>query len=467
MRWTRENPTEVDPIPAIEEEPVSPTIIRRASGGPMIARLSLLWDERRFIVKMVIWGMVCSALLALLIPKRWESTTRLMPPDSSSSEGMAILTAVADKAGSLGPLAGNLLGMKNSSDMLVGILRSNTLADRLIGRFDLKKYYGQLYQEDARDALANRTAISIDRKSGILSITVTDKDPVHAAALANAYVDELNKLTTQLSTGAAHRERVFLEDRLTQVSKDLEVAEKNLSQFSSKNATLNPQDQGKAMVEAAAGLQGRLIEAQAELEGMRSIYTDNSMQIRAIRAEIASLEREIQRVGGKPGEEMSSDSNQLYPSLRQLPLLGMTWTDLYRQAKIQEAVYETLTKQYELAKVQEAKETPTTKVLDPGERPQKKSFPPRTLITLLGGIFTFCFAVLWVLGSARWDAIDPESPGKMLATQVWATITAPVKKIMRKMTGGRISWNPEGKFVIGRTILTGEEKSDGMGRKED
>lgn len=422
MRWTQDNPTEVGPIPVIEETPLAST------KDSHVLKLALLWNERKFLVKIALWGLVCSALLSFLLPVRFEATAHLMPPDSGGSEGLAILSALSDKAGALGGVAGNLLGVKSSSDLMVGILSSQTLQDRLIERYDLKKVYKLSYQEDLRTKLADNTAISVDRKNGIISVTVTDHDPSRAAAMANSYVDELNVLSAELSTSSARREREFLERRLSQVSEDLERAEKDFSEFASKNATLNIQEQGKAMVEAAADLQGRIITAQAQLDGLRAIYTDTSLRVRALKAEIASLQQEIEKMGGKPGTQPPGDaSGQLYPSIRQLPLLGVTYADLYRRAKVQEAVFETLTKQYELAKVQEAKEIPSVKVLDRAGLPQKKSFPPRTFITLMGTAFAFLFGVVWTLAAAKWAAIDPESPGKVLAANVWNTIIEPLK----------------------------------------
>lgn len=403
------------------------------SAGSHIAKLSLLWYQRRFILKMAAWGFVCSAILSLVLPVRYESVARLMPPDNSN-DSYALLSAVADKAGALGGLAGNLLGGKSSSDLLVGILSSNTLRDRLVTRYELKKVYGIAYDEDVRTRLSDNTAIGVDRKSGIISITVTDRDAKRAAALANSYVDELNLLSAELSTSSARRERVFLETRLQEVSRDLEKAEKDLSLFSSKNATFNPVEQGKAMIEGVAVLQGRLIAAQAQLDGLRTIYADTSPRIRALTAEVTTLRQEIIKMGGKAGPDLSADaSDQLYPSLRQLPLLGVPYADLFRRAKVQEAVFETLTKQYELAKVQEAKEIPSVRQLDQAEVPQKKSFPPRTLVTLFGTFLACIFAVVWTLVSYRWEMADPASPGKVLGTQVWGTIGTSMRSLGQRV----------------------------------
>src|ERR1700721_672723 len=199
-----------------------------------------------------------------------------MPPDSHSGEGLSLLAGLAGgkQSDSLGLLAGDLLGMKTTGALFVGVLKSRTALDRIVDRYDLKKVYGEKLELKAREKLADRTEISEERKSGIIRVTVTDRDPKRAAAIAGSYVDELDTLMAQLTTSSAHRERMFLEQRLAGVNRDLETAEKEFSQFASKNATLDITEQGKAMVMAAATRGGQLIATQSELEGLKQIYTD-------------------------------------------------------------------------------------------------------------------------------------------------------------------------------------------------
>src|SRR5437660_11116772 len=174
------------------------------------------------------------------------------------------------------------------------------------------------------------------------------------------------------------------------------------------------------MVEAAATLQGQYIASQSELEGLKQVYTDNNVRIRSVRARIAELKRQLEKLGGK-GEPVSEPSGQqadfLYPSIRKLPLLGVTYADLYRRTRVQEAVFESLTKEYELAKVQEVKEIPTVKVLDPPNIPDKKSFPPRFVIMLLGTTFAFAIATTWVFGKEAWDQTDSSDTRKAFAQE--------------------------------------------------
>ena len=356
--------------------------------------------------------------------------------------------ALSGGAGGLGGIATDMLGLKSSSEIFVGILSSRTVQDKLIQQFDLRSLYRDRRMEDARKDLAEHTDIAVDRKSQIITITVTDHDPKRASLMGEAYVAELNRLVAELSTSSARRERVFLEERLKAVSQDLEAAEKEFSQFSSKNTAIDIKEQGKAMVEAAAALQGQYIAAQSELEGLKQIYTDNNVRVRSVRARIAELKRQLEKLGGK-GEQASESSGQqadfLYPSIRKLPLLGVTYADLYRRTRVQEAVFESLTKEYELAKVQEVKEIPTVKVLDPPNIPDKKSFPPRFVIMFFGTTLVSCLAATWVFGRRTWDQTDSNDPKKAFAQEVFTAMKASIPKLAQNGSGEHSvtgkSWN--------------------------
>jgi uncharacterized protein involved in exopolysaccharide biosynthesis len=403
-----------------------------------VAHLRLLWQHRRLLARVALSGLLASTFIAFLIPTRYESTARLMPPDNNQSSGLAMAAAAlsgvtgglgAGAPGGLSGVASEMLGMKSTSDVFVGILSSRTVKDKLIQQFDLKKLYGDRHVEDARKDLAKHTEISVDRKSQIITITVVDHDPKRGAAMGQAYVEELNRLVAELSTSSARRERIFLEGRLQAVTKDLESAEKEFSQFASKNTTIDIKEQGKAMVDAAASLQGRLIAAESEYEGLKQIYTDNNVRVRSVRARIDELKRQLEKLGGK-GESSTSISDEpggsLYPSIRKLPLLGVTYADLYRQNRVQEAVFESLTKEYELAKVQEVREIPVVKVLDSPSVPDKKSFPPRLLIMLFGTALAFALGTTWVFGKTAWDQTDSIDPRKVFAEEVFSDVKASI-----------------------------------------
>jgi len=394
-----------------------------------------VWSQRTFLVRLSVLGLGLGLLVAFLIPARYTSTTRLMSPDNQagSSLGMVASSMGATRGGEI---ANGLLGLKSTSDVFVGILTTRTVQDQIIEQLNLKSVYGVQRMQDARAALASRTGISVDRKSQIITISVTDHDPKLAAAIGEAHVAELNRLVAELSTSSARRERMFLEERLKAVSEDLEAAEKEFSQFSSKNTAVDIKEQGKAMVDAAAILQGQYIAAQAELEGLKQIYTDNNVRVRAVSARIEELKRQLEKLGGK-GEEAAEASGKsadyLYPSIRKLPLLGVTYADLYRRTRVQEAVYELLTQEYELAKVQEAKEIPIVKVVDAADIPEEKTFPPRRLIGISTMFLAFIGGIVFLIGSKSWKEKDPRDLSKAIATEIWIDLKE--KRLLNSVNG--------------------------------
>ena len=360
-----------------------------------------------------------------------------MPPDQQAGSGLAALAALAGRAGGggsggigaalgggLGGVAGDLLGLKTSGALFVDMLEGDTIQDDLIRKFDLRKVYWDRYWLDARKDLAKHTNIKEDRKSGVITIQVSDRDPHRAQQMAQAYVEALNGLVAQVSTSSARRERVFLEQRLKTVKQNLGIAAEQFSQFASKNGTLDVPSQSKAMVESEANLEGQYVAARSELEGLQQIYTDSNIRVRSLRAKIGGLKQQIEAISGNKADLTSSSSDIVgdMPSIRKLPLVGVQWANLYREAKMQETVYELLTQEYELAKVQEAKEIPTVNMLDAPLLPEKKSFPPRIVIVVLGTLLAFLLASTFVIGAEAWG--QNQSGEKKLAMEIWSQMVS-------------------------------------------
>ena len=197
----------------------------RAHAG-WVPNTSLLWDKRRLLAKVFACSLILSAAMAFLIPKQYESSTRMMPPEQQGM-GTAMIAALAGKAmpGALGALAGGMLGMKDNGALFVDLLHSGTIEGALVDRFDLQRVYHKRYRQDTLKKLAHRTEITQDHKSGVITIVVTDTDRQRAQEMAQAYVDQLDGLLIRVNTSAARREREFIEQRLVTVQNDLEKAQ--------------------------------------------------------------------------------------------------------------------------------------------------------------------------------------------------------------------------------------------------
>jgi len=286
----------------------------------------------------------------------------------------------------------------------------------MISRFNLMSYYKSTTIEQARKSLEADTKIEQDRKSGIITISVISSDAQFACKLADGYVAELNRVLTDSSTSAARRERKFLEGRLQDVKRDLDESSKQLSQFSTKTLAIDIPSQARSTVEASLRLQAAIGESQSQLAALRETYSEDNYRVKAIEARTADLQRQLAELGGV---SESPDSHQQKPgspllNARSLPSLGLAYSDLERKMRVDEALWESLTKQYEMARVQEAKEIPTVHVLDPATVPSRKAGPRRSIIVYVGTFLAFIISLIVIFGPYLWESMSEDSALKRL-----------------------------------------------------
>jgi uncharacterized protein involved in exopolysaccharide biosynthesis len=406
------------------------------SVGVLFSKLELLWAHRRWIFRRTLVAMVLALAVTLVLPNRYTATIFLNPPDSNPMSGLTMLMGLKSggAAGALGGQMSDVLGLKDPGQLYVQQLLSRSVLDSIIARFDLQKVYRTKTRYSTRKALVANTDVQEDRKSGALQISVEDKDPKRAAQMANAYAEELGRLIANVNSASGRREREYFQAQLLASQGDLEQASKQLSEFGSKNTTLDVGEQGKALVEAVANIEGQLIAAESELKSLLQIYTEKHERVQQTRAKIAVLRRQLEQISGKQptsgaksGGNPGDGASPLDPSVKRLWGLSVPYMDLYRRVKVQEAVVETLTQQYELAKLQEARQVSDIQVFDPADVPERKSSPHRLLITLAVGMLAFLSTCGFVLASAWWTEADPQDP--------WRTVLEPV--VLRLGNAGR------------------------------
>ncbi|HEV2990299.1 MAG TPA: hypothetical protein VG759_17800 [Candidatus Angelobacter sp.] len=384
-----------------------------------------LWSYRIRIGAWTLVGTMMFIGLAFFVPK-YEATAQLMPPDGNSPSGLAALAApllgkTGDGAGIGGLLgAGDLLGStKGSGALFTKVLQSQTIQNQLIKDFNLCQHYHLKYYEDARIKLTSRTTVTEDKKSMVLTIMVKDKDSDLALKLVGAYLHQLDRVMAEVSTSAARRERIFLEQRLADEKKTLQESEEQFSKFASSHMTLDMPQQTKVTVEAAARLQGEMIDARSQLEALEQVYAPDNVRVKSLRARIAALSRDLAKINsGQLVSNAAQDPSNPYPSVKNLPLIGVQWTDLYRSTKIHETVFELLTQRYEVARIQEAKDMPTVKVLDPPSVSQRR-YPPESQVIFLGAILSFFLACIGVYLRDRWNRLDPHDPRRVLFSRIY------------------------------------------------
>ncbi len=391
-----------------EGDAVSVSVVRYARS---------IWERRRIVISIMAIGILLSLLNALLGPNFYTSTTSFMPPGNTSSFG-SLMSMLSNNPNS--SITDEMLGLGTNGDLFVAILKSRNVQDTLVTRFGLLQYFKARTMLDARKALTASTDVEQDEKSGIITVSVNARSPQFAAQLAEGYITELNRVVTDDSTSSAHKERVFLEGRVKDIKQDLDASSKMLSQFSTKNKAIDIQAQGRSMVEAGLRLQGELIDGRSQLAALEQTYSADNSRVKAMEARNAELEQQIDVLGGLTNAKGTAPdaSSSPYPSASQLPALGLTFYDLERKVRVDEVVWETLTKEYEIAKVEEAKQIPTVRVLDAANVPERKSGPNRRLILMIGTALSFLVACVVVFVMNYWEGMDPASETKKLIKDV-------------------------------------------------
>ena len=338
----------------------------------------------------------------LLMTPIFTATTAILPPQQSQSTASALLGQLGGLAG----IAGAAAGIKNPSDLYVGMLKSRTVADAMIARFDLVNYYEAELTQDARKSLEGVSSFTAG-KDGIITISVDDKDPELAAKMANAYVEELNKLTEVLAVTEASQKRLFFERQMVDARDRLVAAEIEARSAMERGGLASIDAQGQAMIGVTARLRGQISVKEVEIGAMRAFAAEENPRLKAAQQELLALQTELARIEGasalREGQAGAESS------------AGATNLQLLRNVKYYETLYQMLAQQFELAKIEEAKDSALIQVLDTAIPPERKSKPKRALIVILAVLAAGFVAVLiaFMKEAALRAAEDPESAERM------------------------------------------------------
>ncbi|WP_426053805.1 GumC family protein [Janthinobacterium sp. PSPC2-1] len=343
--------------------------------------LIVLAKHKKLIIGLPLVVALIAVAISLALPNSYQATTKVLPPQQSQSGASALLSQLGGAAG----LAAGAAGIKTPADLYVGILRSRTVADKLISRFDLKKRYDTESQEAARRRLQGSTVI-VAGKDGMITIDVEDDGQKFVAGLANAYVDELQQLTRTLAITEASQRRMFYERQLETAKDNLAKVEMSLKGAMDSRGVISVDSESRAILETAARLKAQVSAKEIQLGSMRAFVTAQNPEFRRVNEELGSLRNELAKLeGGRAGATPPSDIN----------LAGLENIQLMRDLKYYQMLYELLAKQYEVARLDEAKEPALIQVLDPAVEPERKFKPKRALIVLSATMMAGFAAILW------------------------------------------------------------------------
>jgi tyrosine-protein kinase Etk/Wzc len=366
--------------------------------------LLVIAKHNRFIIKLTLLVAIVAVIISLLMPNIYTGKSVILPPQQSSSTA----TMVLGQLGGLGGLAGSALGVKNPSDLHVGMLKSRTMADTLIQRFKLQALYDKKTLTETRETLAGASAITVG-KDGFITIEFSDENPDLAAAVTNAYVEELDRLNQTLATTEASRRRLFFETQLVGTKDNLANAEIALKETQERTGLIQLDKQGGAIIEVVANLRAQVAAKEVEMAAMRTYATEQNPDFKKLREVIIGLKVQLAKV---ENSSTSGKGGVIVPTGK-IPAAGLEYIRKVRDVKYQETLFELLSKQFEMAKIDEAKDSALIQVVDKALVPEKKSKPKRAIIVILATIMAFFIGILWgfireLSDSAKQDVISAE-----------------------------------------------------------
>ncbi|NOS97708.1 MAG: hypothetical protein HOP25_04470 [Methylotenera sp.] len=342
--------------------------------------LLVVAKHNRFIIKLTLLSAIVAIVIALLLPNIYTAKSVILPPQQGSSSASMMLSQL----GGLGNLAGGSLGIKNPSDLHVGMLKSRTMADTLIQRFKMQSLYEAKTLTGARETLAAATSVTVG-KDGFINIEFSDEDPKLAAAVTNAYVEELDRLNKTLAVTEASRRRLFFENQLVGTKDSLANAEIALKETQERTGLIALDKQGGAIIEVVANLRAQVAAKEVELSAMRAYATEQNPDYKQLREVLIGLKAQLAKV---ENSNTSGKGDVIVPTGK-IPAVGLEYIRKMRDVKYQETLFELLSKQFEMAKMDEAKDSALIQVVDKALVPERKSKPKRAVIVILATMIAF------------------------------------------------------------------------------
>jgi uncharacterized protein involved in exopolysaccharide biosynthesis len=366
-----------------------------ASALGLLDLVIILAKRKKQVLGMPLIVAALSAAIALAVPDRFRASATLLPPQQQQPSAAALLSQLGGAAGMAGVSA-----LKNPNDLYVGMLKSRTVADKLIKQFNLKEVYDTESPEKARKLLDEQTVIG-PSKEGLIKIEVEGKDPKLVAPLANAYVKELLNLMRDLSVTEAGQRRLFFEQQLERSKNNLTAAEISLKRALDERGVISVDAESHAVVETAARLKAQISAKEIQISSMRAFVTENNPDFKRANEEMVSLRTELSKLENGRGKP-SVDRNPSEAGLANIKLL--------RDVSYHKMLFELLAKQYEAARLDEAKEPSIIQILDSAIEPEKKFRPRRALIVITTFVLSLIFSIGWaVLADAKERAMRSPS----------------------------------------------------------
>ena len=360
------------------------------SGGTLLTSLRIAIKWKKLVWRTALAIVLLGVGVAFLLPNRYTASVVLLPPQTGGASSSAALMAQLSGVGQLAAAGGGGLGIKNPNDQQIALLKSRTVEDAMVARFQLRELYHRKYLSTARKSFEKHTETNNGLKDGMIHISVTDTDPRRAAEMASAWVEEYKRFTATLAITEAAQRRLFYERELGIAHEDLAQAEEAMKQTEQRTGVIDLEGQDRTMIASAAELRGQLAAKLVEIRSMREFAGERNPDLLRAQQEAASMEEQLAAMDAASDRK----TGDLVAPKGKVTQDILDYARALREVKYRETVQDLLTRQYEGARVDEARQGAMIQIVDPAVVPDRPSYTFKLVIVLAALLSALPLALL-------------------------------------------------------------------------
>jgi len=385
--------------------------------------LSRIVRRRAIVAWVTLASFLAAFVLVLVSGNMYESRALLLPPVEEGGEG--VLSAWMTKLNLPSIVAPSSAG-STSATILGDIIGSRRLREMIIDSLSLREHFKTKSLDEALRALSARTSTSVTG-TGLIHLSVRDKDPAYALRIADAYITGLDSLSRFLQYSRAEQTRKFMSAQLAIYRDRLGAARREIAAFQGKHNIVDFDEQVRGAIGVAAELKIKAVQAGIERDLIKEYSYANSLEFKRKNAEYEGLMRQLESI-------MNGDSaGAVFIPLDRMPALVQVHARMERDLEVNERVYAYLLERYEEANMDKARTTPVVQVVDEPNLPEKPSGRPKWLIVL----FMTAVGFVWIVAAVLWwdwmREREKSSDEMRAFTELHATVRSDVGWLRRKL----------------------------------
>jgi tyrosine-protein kinase Etk/Wzc len=423
--------------------------------------MRILLARRWVLVRFVGIASFVAVLLSLIGPQTYRAQVTLLPEESKvfslpsmlqDATGMDLISGVGKREGLI------FLEMLKSRSVGEGIVRQCDL----VRKWKFDRLPAAEGVEQSLLALKKRAKFE-KTEGGIIVVEVSvgttflpsaaqrRRTAEDAAAIANAYADQLNRVNQEKATSRARAVRIYLEDQIRATETRLKAESDSLVRMQLKDRAIAIEEQTKEAIRTAGELQGQIIATEMQLDILRRTRLPENSEIRTIESKLQELRRQYSKLeyggssgtagSGRAGETgggtESDDSKDFSLAFAALPAIAQQQAALMRDLAVQQTVYELLNQQYYRAKIQETGDVPSLMILDRAIPPVYRAWPKRSILVISTFIVALFAGILFVFGLEFRDSRSgvPVPPGPSDLREAWNVDRAALRRRLSRSPG--------------------------------